>query len=346
MRFGVVGLGSMGKRRVRDLLALGHDVVGFDVREDRAAQARALFGVSTAADFPALLAARPDALVISTPPDRHVEYYERSFDARLPFFSEANVLTPRPEWFAEREAATGVRGYPSGTWRFYPPVAMLRRQVAELGAEQVNAVHAHYAGYLPFWHPWERYDEFYAGRARHTCAAREMVPFELEWVCYVAGRVRAVSAVHGRRAEWTTDIDDSYLLLLEFESGVRGTLAVELHQVAPFRSWRVACRGQSFVVDVAAQELRRYDLAADSWRVHKAPAVRPVGGYAFEDVYFSEIGAFAAAVAGEAEYPKGWADDRHLSDVLYAAEESMRRRAWVCVSDVARDYDGLTRGGE
>ena len=37
MKFLVVGLGSMGKRRVRNLIALGFkdSVSGFDIREDR-----------------------------------------------------------------------------------------------------------------------------------------------------------------------------------------------------------------------------------------------------------------------------------------------------------------------
>ncbi len=42
--------------------------------------------------FEELLEKKPDALVISVPPDQHLEYYERSFEARLPFFSEMNVL--------------------------------------------------------------------------------------------------------------------------------------------------------------------------------------------------------------------------------------------------------------
>ncbi len=339
MRFGVIGLGSMGKRRVRDLRSLGHDVVGFDIRPDRNAEAHDLFGVRTESNVASLVAARPDALVVSTPPDQHLADYETSFHAGLPFFSEANILTPSVDWFADQEAKSGVRGYPSATMRFYGLIVSLRDQLREMGLDRVWTVHAQYASYLPLWHPWEDYSEFYAGRRRRTGAARETVPFELDWLCWLFGTVRAVCAARERRAEWKTNIDDTYTLLLEFESGIRGSLTIEMHQLAPFRQARVSCRDHSFLLDLASHELRRYDRVADSWRITKPTGTRALGSFHYEQVYREEIRAFADGLEGGA-YPKTWVEDRHASDVLVAAEQSALRRAWVTVAEVGSTYDG------
>lgn len=341
MRFAVIGLGSMGRRRVRDLLTLGHEVVGFDNRPDRNRQTQEMFNIATVSDFEQLMPVKPDSVVISTPPDQHLVYYEHSFAAKKPFFSEANILVPRAEWFVQREKQSGVRSYPSATWQFYPLFKILRDQLHEIGLGQVNSVHYHYGGYLPFWHPWENYEDFYAGRSRHTCAAREMVTFDLGWLCWVFGPVKAVSCVQDRCVDWTTDIDDTYFLLLEFESGLKGTLVVEVHQVAPFRVARVACRRHSFFLDIITHELRCYDLATDSWRFIKPPNMRFPGSFDFEQVYFSEIKAFVDAIEGCSDYPKTWSEDRHLSNILYAAEESWRRREWVEVEEADFLYDGL-----
>lgn len=340
MRFGVIGLGSMGKRRVRDLRSLGHEVLGFDVRADRNGESHDLFGIRTFANVESLLEARPDALVVSTPPDRHPADYEVSFRARLPFFSEANVLTPRAEWFAEQERSSGVRGYSSATMRFHGLVGSLRDQLLEMGLDRAWTVQAQYASYLPLWHPWEDYSEFYAGRSRRTCAARETVPFELDWLCWMFGPVQAVCASRERRAEWKTDIDDTYMLLLEFESGIRGSLTIEMHQLTPFRQARVSCRDRSFLLDLAGHELRRYDREGDSWRIEKPAGTRALGAFHYEQIYRDEIRAFADTLEGRREYPKTWAEDRHASNVLYAAEESARRRAWVPVAEVEVAYDG------
>ena len=50
-----------------------------------------------------------------------------------------------------------------------------------------------------------------------------------------------------------------------------------------------------------------------------------LGSFNFEQVYFDEMRAFLDALRGVGPYPKTWSDDRHLSDVLVAAEESWEK---------------------
>ena len=75
MKFMVVGLGSMGKRRIRNLKRLGQgDIIGVDVREERRSEAAKLHGVAVCETFEQGLSHRPDAVVISTPPDMHMGF--------------------------------------------------------------------------------------------------------------------------------------------------------------------------------------------------------------------------------------------------------------------------------
>jgi predicted dehydrogenase len=341
MRFGVIGLGSMGSRRVRDLLAVGHEVRGFDLRADRNRRAAERFHIDTAASLPALLETRPDALVISTPPDQHAAGYRAAFAARLPFFSEANVLTPTPQWFAAEEHKARVRGYPSATWRFHAPLHTLAGTLSAAGAPRISVVHHEYADYLPRWHPWESYWEFYAGARRETSAAREMVPFEFEWLCWLFGEVEEVSALVARVGEWRTDIEDSYFLQARFVGGVLATVRIELHRAAAARRALLCGSATSYQLDFNTAELERYDSATSAWAAVPA-AETAAASSEFEKIYAAEIAAFAAAVAGTTEYPKSWAEDRHLSDVLVAAERSARERRAVRVAEVAATYDGLS----
>lgn len=338
MRFGVAGLGSMGQRRVRDLSALGHEVIGFDVRADRMRESTERFGIE-AVDSADALADAADAIVVSTPPDRHVQWYELSLQRGKPFFSEASIFTPRAEWFAQRET-NSARGYPSATWKYYPLLDVLRDQVAAL-PETLLSAHHHYGGWLPYWHPWEHYTAFYAGQ-RTTSAAREMVPFEMEWLCWICGPVRAVSCSFGQAYPWDAAFDDAYAIIVEFENGLRGSINIELFQPAPFRQARLAAKDRSFVLDFGRHELQIYELSTDSWRRMNSPGLRTFSGFNFEDVYAAEIADFARAVAKSEPGRKSWAEDRHLSNILFAAEESARRREWVTIDEAETLYDGLT----
>jgi predicted dehydrogenase len=103
MRIGVVGLGSIGRRHVGNLLALGCEVVGMDLAEGARALAQSSY--PTARIDRVLSFTGLDAIVIATPWDRHLEWVEEAIRRRLPFFVEKPLgsLEQLPRW---REIAT------------------------------------------------------------------------------------------------------------------------------------------------------------------------------------------------------------------------------------------------
>jgi predicted dehydrogenase len=337
-KIGVIGLGSMGKRRVRDLLKLGCEVNGFDIRADRCLEARKIFEIDTVKDFKSLLKFNLDAVIISTPPDIHFDYYQKCFENGIPFFSEANILTPKAEWFNKKMASSKVLAIPSATWHFHPSFNFLKKNLSNPKLK-VNSVHYHYAGYLPFWHPYEKYYSFYAGRKK-TSAAREMVPFEMEALVYIFGPVKQVCAVYGSVGEWKNPIDDHYYIMIEFESGVTGTLIIELHEVSPYRRANISCDSKSFIFDGNNHLVREFDLKSQSYKIHYPPSKRTLGSFDFEELYFEEMKHFLLAITGKKKFSKDWEEDRHLSNILYAAEESMKEKCWVKISEVEDLYSG------
>ena len=69
MRFLIVGLGSMGKRRIRNLKYLkAGEIIGFDTMEVRRKEAEEKYGIKTFDDFDKAMKEQPDAFIISTPP--------------------------------------------------------------------------------------------------------------------------------------------------------------------------------------------------------------------------------------------------------------------------------------
>jgi predicted dehydrogenase len=339
VKIAVIGLGSMGRRRVRDLVHLGHDVIGVDIRDDRRAEAAADFGIHTLGshrELPSVI----DGVVISTPPDCHAFFYEHCYASQLSFFSEANIFTPPASWFADKEMSGQAKGYPSGTWLFHPLVQRLRDKIAEIGVDQVNTITHRYGAFLPDWHSWEPYHEFYAGR-KNSSATREMVPFEVEILVHALGRVGHVSALKRQSREWQNPLDDSFFLILEFESGVTGTMAVELHQITPIRETRVAMRNDTLVLQIGDGKLDHFSRPAGNQTTERPSSYRGRWGFYFEDIYREEIASWISALNGT-PYLKTWSDDRHLSDILYAAELSSKTGKRVAIAEIGDAYDGLS----
>jgi predicted dehydrogenase len=98
MRVGLVGLGSIGRRHLGNLLALGADVVAMDVSTEAIEKARAAYPHARYGD--SLPFSGLDALVIATPLDSHLAWVEEAVARRLPFFVEKplGTLEQVPRW--------------------------------------------------------------------------------------------------------------------------------------------------------------------------------------------------------------------------------------------------------
>src|SRR3989339_596252 len=93
-RFLIIGLGSMGKRRIRNFFANGeHSVVGFDIRPDRNKEAKTEYGINVISSFGEVNPDDFDAVIISTSPEAHGEYIRFALKNKKHFFVEHPVNT-------------------------------------------------------------------------------------------------------------------------------------------------------------------------------------------------------------------------------------------------------------
>lgn len=323
MKFLVVGLGSMGKRRIRNLSHLSAgEVVGFDPREDRREEAASRYGVATFADVERAFDWGPDAVVVSTPPDLHMPYARIAAEQSIPFFCEASVVLDGMDDVIDLARARGVVGAPSCTMRYHPSVQTMKQLVDAGTIGAIAAMTYHSGQYLPDWHPWEDYRSFYAAR-RETGACREIVPFELTWLTWLLGDVATVACMKGKRTALDVDIDDVYQLLLGFRAGTLGHLLVDVVARAPFRVLRLVGEQGIIEWDASARSVRVLEAGTGEWVEHREPAAIVEDGYlAAENMYIEEMHAFVSAVRGEQPYPYTLEQDRDVLELLLRAEES------------------------
>lgn len=319
----IVGLGSMGKRRVRNLQRLGvRRITGFDPREDRRREAIDVYSIETVDDMERAWSVPPDAVVISTPPDLHVRYAREAVRHRTPFFMEASVVDDDMEALAREADAFGVVAAPSCTMRFQPSIRTIKRLVDEGRIGQILAFTHHSGQYLPDWHPWEDYRRFYAGQ-RRTGACREIVPFELVWLTWIAGPVAAITAFKGKVSDLDVDIDDVYQVLLRHESGTLGHLLVDVLARAPVRRCTFVGSEGTLIWDWSARCVLMYDAreGASTTFEEEQGTVQP--GYVHaEEPYVEEMRAYLTAVSGEAPWPYPLSEDMRMLALLTAAERS------------------------
>jgi predicted dehydrogenase len=323
MKFLIVGLGSMGKRRIRCLKRLGFEtIVGYDPRADRRAEVAERYGVETIADWAAAAALPVDAWIISTPPDTHVDYALQATGRGIAFFTEANVTDPRSGELIRRVAKAGTIGAPSCTMRYFKGPRRIKELVAA-GAIGRPLIFTYQSGqYLPDWHPWESYKDFYVSK-RETGACREIVPFELAWLVDVFGEVDTLSCLKGKVSDIDCDIDDVYQMLLRFQGRVVGHLLVDVVARPAVRCFRLNGTDGTIEWDHTLNRLRLFRTSENVWTEESLAAETVEQGYIHaEEPYIAEMADFVAAVRRERPWPYPLADDQRVLDLLVRAEAS------------------------
>lgn len=323
----VVGLGSMGKRRLGNLRDLEvKEILGCDLREDRRKQAEELFRVRTYGDFEEALEQRPDAVIISTPPDLHVPHAMEVARRGIHLFMEASVVSDGMEELIDLSGSRPIVAAPSCTMRFHPSVVAIREVLESKELGRPLCFTYHFGQYLPDWHPWEDYRAFYAGR-RKTGGSREMVAFMLVWLTWVFGDVTEVACFRGKLTDLDVDIDDVYQLVFRFRSGVLGHMLSEVTARIPYRTIRIMAEDGVIEWDWRTQYVRVFTAKDGKWQ--EIQEGRGFKGFHTETVYLLEMGRFLRAIRAEEPFGYTLLDDRKVLRVLEAGERSADTRQHV-----------------
>jgi predicted dehydrogenase len=323
----VIGLGSMGKRRVRNLQALGlKNIVGFDIRNDRRVESKSNYGIDIVNSFDEAIGRYNfRAFIISVPPDIHHLYINKSIELAIPSFIEASVLDTDFEQIIRSSKEKNIFLAPSCTFFFHPAIKKIASIIKNNELGKISNFLYHSGQYLPDWHTYEDVSEFYVSN-RETGGGREIVPFELTWITLILGFPKRVvgfykNSTHIKGAE---DIDDTYNLLMDYDQFIFN-LSVDV--VSRFATRRLTINGdkKQLYWNWDDNIIKIYNPELAIWEEIKYDIISAQSGYnknITEQMYIDEMSAFLKSVNNEVLFPNSLEHDYEVLKVLYAVENS------------------------
>ncbi|MEI6346615.1 MAG: Gfo/Idh/MocA family oxidoreductase [Bacteroidota bacterium] len=322
-KFLVLGLGSMGKRRVRCLKSLGYSsITGFDFREDRRQEAKEKYGIETLDSVDSSTISAFDVLIISTPPDQHTHYAKLAIDNLKPAFIEGSVLLNEvKELIAYNKNQVFLA--PSCTLKFHPIIKDISSLIKDKKYGKVTNFSYHSGQFLPDWHPWENVKDFYVSK-RETGAGREIVPFELTWIVDAIGWPNDVKGVFGKTLEVGAEIDDTYAFLLDYKTFF-GSIIVDVAARFATRNLIINLERAQLLWNWEDGVLKLYEADSMRWISFHQPESLAAAGYnknIIEKMYIDEIDAFIMGIKNPANYPNSLEDDLKVLQILDKIEKS------------------------
>ena len=222
----IVGLGSMGKRRIRLLKGIDPsiEIIGVDTWDERRAQVEEM-GHKTFTSIADAAAEKPDVAFVCTAPLSHYAILKELLTYKINSFTELNLVKDGYEELMELAKANNTVLFLSSTMLYRGEINFILDEVKKFD-KPISYIY-HIGQYLPDWHPWESYKNFFVGNKR-TNGCREIFGIEMPWLIEAFGKVTDVYSVSNKVTDLDIDFDDRYFVTLTHESGARGVLSVDV----------------------------------------------------------------------------------------------------------------------
>lgn len=240
----VIGFGSIGARHARVATEDGHNVTVVS-RRDAAGDFRRRATISEALEGSAGF----DCAIIASETAQHLP----DLNTLLAAGFGGQILVEKP-LFSTSAYVPAVNG-PSRdqirvgyNLRFHPLLIRLREQL--LSAGRVLNVVVHVGQDLHQWRSGRALGQNYSSQKSGGGGVLRDLSHELDYLVWLFGPWRSVTASGGRLGDLPGDADDAWGILLRFETGVLVTLAMDYFCQRPVRTIVVNTVGNTIEVDL------------------------------------------------------------------------------------------------
>ena len=324
MRILIVGLGSMGKRRIRLLSQLipECEFICVDNNHVRLEQLKkdGYIGFNLLSDAIAL---HPKLAFVCTSPGHHAEIILQLISKHIHVFTELNLISDKYDEIIKESKAKNVKVFMSNTMLY-------DKQIISIGTElkkRNKLTYIYHVGqYLPNWHPWESYKDFFIGK-KETNGCREILAIQLPWIIRLFGKVKKFSVIKKKNSSLDIDFYDTFIISMEHENGNSGVFICDVIASNAVNYLEVMGENLHIRWEGTPETLLSFDNESRKMKVLKSyDSIEHVDGYANiinEDQYRDEIKAFLDWIYENKQPLYSFKDDSYTLDLIDAIESDI-----------------------
>ncbi len=322
MKYLVAGLGSIGRRHMRNLLALGETDIVL-LRSHRSTLPEDdLAGYPVENDLDAALRKHsPTAVIVANPTALHLEVAIPAAEAGCAILLEKPIAGSLDGLDRLQDAArrTGARILAAFQFRFHPSLLATRQLIADNAIGRIVSAHVYFGEYLPGWHPWEDYRRGYAARADLGGGVLLTQCHSLDYLPWLVGPVEAAWGLVGKVSNLEIDVDDTAEIGVRFQGGALGSLHLDYNQQPPTHHFDVVGTDGTIRCDLADGAVNLFRAASKSWESYPLPA-----GWERNVMFMDEMRHFIRVARGEEQPACPLEDGIRVMQLIAAVRESQQ----------------------
>jgi predicted dehydrogenase len=321
MKVTVFGLGSMGKRRIRLIKENFPEVVvyGIDTSEERQREAKKMFGIQIYDSLKQIMNNQMiDAAFVCTSPLTHSKIILNLLSKGIHVFTELNLVNDGYKEIIEFEREKRTICFLSSTMLYRKEIEFIIRSINEINEQKMYRYHV--GQYLPDWHPWENYTNFFVDDVK-TNGCRELLAIELPWIIKAFGEIENIFVQKGRITNLKLNYSDAYIVVLTHKGGHKGVLNIDVVSREAIRDLEIYSENLHIFWKGTPDSLQKYNI--DTKQRDKIDLYEDVqhnenyGNTIIENAYLDEIKEFFHKITDPNLIPKySFRDDLYTIKIM------------------------------
>ena len=269
-------------------------------------------------------------MIISTSPDQHLKYAKIAIKKNIHFFTEVNLLSNHVEKIIQCLKKTSIIASPSYTMHFHPLIKELKKLLTKQVIGKPLIIQHHSGHYLPNWHPWENYKNFFVSK-KNTGGAKELMQVELLWLSHIFGDIRFVTGHVQKISKLETNIDDVYQTLIKFRNGILCSMVVDVLSIPSFRETKIIGEKGTIICNFNEGVIKIHSgNKIDKKFLKMGPVAKGyIGSTPPETLYEEEIQNFFESIKQQKNYSYTFQDELKLLRVLDSVKESSKMKKQI-----------------
>jgi len=318
MKFMIAGLGSIGRRHFRNLLALGERDILLYRTQQSSLPDEELAGFPVETDLQTALAQHPQAVIVSNPTALHLDIAIPAAETGCSILLEKPVShsmegIDRLELALESSGGRLLVGF---QFRFHPTLRKAASLIQAGSLGKLLSVHSHWGEYLPDWHPWEDYRKGYSARPDLGGGVVLTLSHPLDYLRFLIGEVTDIWAFTSRQG-LGLQVEDTAEIGLRFHSGVIGSLHLDYNQRPPAHYLEIIGTQGILHWDNSDGSLDVYSNDSETWERFTPPT-----DFERNHMFLEEMRHFVKLVQGGSESYCTLQDGKQALRLSMAALES------------------------
>ena len=320
-RFLVIGCGSIGRRHIGNLQALGvKQISAFDPRSDRRSEIETEFNIATAESLEEAWSGHPDVACITAPTSMHVPLAIEAASHGCHLMIE-KPLGDRFDGVSQLLAAVQEQNLTTLVGcniRFHHGPATIKKLLGKGAVGRIISAHLDGGQYLPDWHPLEDYRQLYAANASMGGGVVLDGIHEIDYARWLFGEVEEVYSQGGKTSSLEIDTEDTVDILMRMVAGFSVSIHMDYIQRVICRTCKIIGEEGTIFWDISQGTVALFTAGQKTWQCFPEPE-----GYNINQMYLDEMQHFLNCLAGQEISTLDVHEAKRVLQITLAIKDSM-----------------------